>query len=463
MNRFLRRIDQWRLLLETGAVPGMAVPGLIYADDYIESLLKGEDALSQVANVACLPGIVGYSMAMPDIHQGYGFPIGGVAAFDVSSGVISPGGVGYDISCGVRLLASKIPAEEFRPRADRVLAALFSAVPCGVGSVKDSLGTKEVDRILEEGAVRVVRSGRGTEGDIRRTEEGGCLVGAEPGAVSPRAKERGKGQLGTLGSGNHFIEVQETEELFLPETAASMGLSKGCIAVMIHCGSRGLGHQVCDDYLKVMGRAMSKYGIAVSDRQLCCAPVDSPEGRQYLGAMKAAANFAAANRQAIAEAVRDVFAGFFPGEKLATVYDVSHNLASIENHVWEGRKRQLCVHRKGATRAFNGLPVLIPGSMGTASYVLEGTPGAERETFGSACHGAGRVLGRNEAIRRTSGRNIPKELSAKGISVMAEKAGTLGEEAPEAYKDVSAVVEVVHGAGLARKVARLRPLAVMKG
>lgn len=347
MNPFLRRIDQWRLLLETGAVPGMAVPGLIYADDYIESLLEGEDVLSQVANVACLPGIVGYSMAMPDIHQGYGFPIGGVAAFDVSEGVISPGGVGYDISCGVRLLASKIPADEFRPLADRVLAALFSAVPCGVGSVKDSLGVKELDRILEEGAVRIVRSGRGTEGDVRYIEEGGCLEGALPSAVSARAKERGKGQLGTLGSGNHFIEVQETEELFLPDRAATMGLSGGCVTVMIHCGSRGLGHQVCDDYLKVMRGAMTKYRIAVPDRQLCCAPVDSPEGRQYLGAMKAAANFAAANRQAIAEAVRGVFARFFPGEKLITVYDVSHNLASIENHVWEGKKGSSAFTGKG--------------------------------------------------------------------------------------------------------------------
>lgn len=463
MNRFLRRIDPWRLLLEPGAVPGMSVPGLIYADGYIESLLEGEDVLTQVANVACLPGIVGYSLAMPDIHQGYGFPIGGVAAFDVSEGIISPGGVGYDISCGVRLLASKIPADKFRPLADRVLAALFTSVPCGVGSVKDSLGMKELDRILEEGAVRIVRSGRGTEGDLRHIEEGGCLEGADPGSVSPRAKERGKGQLGTLGSGNHFIEVQETEELYLPDRAAAMGLSRGCVAVMIHCGSRGPGHQVCDDYLKVMRGAMAKYRIAVPDRQLCCAPVDSPEGRQYLGAMKAAANFATANRQTIAEAVRGVFSGFFPGERLTTVYDVSHNLASIETHVWEGKKRQVCVHRKGATRAFNGMPVLIPGSMGTASYVLEGTQGAEMETFGSACHGAGRVLGRNEAVRRTSGRNIPKELSVKGISVMAEKAGTLGEEAPEAYKDVSAVVEIVHGAGLARKVARLRPLAVMKG
>ncbi len=436
---------------------------MIYADSYIEELLEGEDVLSQVANVACLPGIVGYSLAMPDIHQGYGFPIGGVAAFDVEEGIISPGGVGYDISCGVRLLATNISAKDFKPRADKILAALFSAIPCGVGAGKSKLGDRELEQILREGAAHLVKTGRGSEADLDRTEERGRQKGAMPGAVSKRAKERGKGQLGTLGSGNHFVEVQEVDELFLEGRAAAMGLKKGCIAVMIHSGSRGLGHQVCDDYLKVMRKAMDKYKITVPDRQLCCAPILSPEGQEYLGAMRAAANFATANRQAMTCSVREVFSRFFPREKLTMVYDISHNLAFIETHEWEGKKREVCVHRKGATRAFNGIPVLIPGSMGTSSYVLEGTETAEKETFASSCHGAGRVLGRGEAIRRTSGRNLVRELSEKGIKVMAKKAGTLGEEAPEAYKDVSAVVEAVQGAGLCRKVARLLPLAVMKG
>ncbi|MGI6253726.1 MAG: RtcB family protein [Aminivibrio sp.] len=463
MKKFLRRLDPWRLMLEHGAVPGMNTQGMIYADSYIEELLEGEDVLSQVANVACLPGIVGYSLAMPDIHQGYGFPIGGVAAFDVEEGIISPGGVGYDISCGVRLLATNISAKDFKPRADKILAALFSAIPCGVGAGKSKLGDRELEQILREGAAHLVKTGRGSEADLDRTEERGRQKGAMPGAVSKRAKERGKGQLGTLGSGNHFVEVQEVDELFLEGRAAAMGLKKGCIAVMIHSGSRGLGHQVCDDYLKVMRKAMDKYKITVPDRQLCCAPISSPEGQEYLGAMRAAANFATANRQAMTCSVREVFSRFFPREKLTMVYDISHNLAFIETHEWEGKKREVCVHRKGATRAFNGIPVLIPGSMGTSSYVLEGTETAEKETFASSCHGAGRVLGRGEAIRRTSGRNLARELSEKGIKVMAKKAGTLGEEAPEAYKDVSAVVEAVQGAGLCRKVARLLPLAVMKG
>ncbi|NLA90111.1 MAG: RtcB family protein [Synergistaceae bacterium] len=463
MKKFLRRLDPWRLMLEPGAVPGMNTPVMIYADSYIEELLEGEDVLSQVANVACLPGIVGYSLAMPDIHQGYGFPIGGVAAFDVEEGIISPGGVGYDISCGVRLLATNISAKDFKPRADKILAALFSAIPCGVGAGKSKLGDRELEQILREGAAHLVKTGRGSEADLDRTEERGRQKGAMPGAVSKRAKERGKGQLGTLGSGNHFVEVQEVDELFLEGRAAAMGLKKGCIAVMIHSGSRGLGHQVCDDYLKVMRKAMDKYKITVPDRQLCCAPILSPEGQEYLGAMRAAANYATANRQAMTCSVREVFSRFFPREKLTMVYDISHNLAFIATHEWEGKKREVCVHRKGATRAFNGIPVLIPGSMGTSSYVLEGTETAEKETFASSCHGAGRVLGRGEAIRRTSGRNLVRELSEKGIKVMAKKAGTLGEEAPEAYKDVSAVVEAVQGAGLCRKVARLLPLAVMKG
>jgi len=464
MRNFLTRIDPTRILLEKGAVPGMNVPGLIFADTYIESLLEGENALIQVANVACLPGIAGYSFAMPDIHQGYGFPIGGVAAFDADEGIISPGGVGYDISCGVRLLGSEIPVSEFLPHSEKILASLFSTVPCGIGPGGGAgIRKKDLEKILEEGAARIVRSGRGTAEDLERIEEKGCLEGALTSAVSERAVERGVRQLGTLGSGNHFIEIQAVEEIFGEEEALRMGIKKGCITVMIHCGSRGLGHQVCDDYIKVMKRAMERYRISVPDRQLCCAPIPSPEGRNYLGAMKAAANFAMANRQKITDDVRNIFIRFFPGRILHTVYDVSHNLAHIETHMVSGKARKLCVHRKGATRAFNGLPVLIPGSMGTSSYVLRGTEGAEKETFASACHGAGRLLSRKEASNRTDGRELVKELSSKGIAVMADSLRTLGEEMPGAYKDVSAVVEVVHSAGLAMKTARLRPLAVMKG
>lgn len=322
---------------------------------------------------------------------------------------------------------------------------------------------KDLEKILEQGAARIVRSGSGIADDLERIEENGCLEGALPSAVSERAVERGLRQVGTLGSGNHFIEIQAVEEIFSEEEALRMGIKKGCITVMIHCGSRGLGHQVCDDYIKVMKRAMERYRISVPDRQLCCAPISSPEGRDYLGAMKAAANFAMANRQKITDDVRNIFIRFFPGRPLHTVYDVSHNLAHMETHMVNGKARKLCVHRKGATRAFNGLPVLIPGSMGTSSYVLTGTEGAEKETFASACHGAGRLLSRKEALKRTCGRELVKELSSKGITVMADSLRTLGEEIPGAYKDVSAVVEVVHSAGIALKAARLRPLAVMKG
>ncbi len=464
MKRSLTRMDDVRLLLGREAQDGMRVPGLIYADKYIESMLEEENALLQVANVACLPGIIGYSFAMPDIHWGYGFPIGGVAAFDVDEGIISPGGVGYDISCGVRLLSSSLVVADVTNVMDKLLPALFFAVPCGVGSSsRQKLSDRELEKVLTDGARWAVKAGYGIESDLDHTEENGCLEGALPSVVSNRAKERGRTQLGTLGSGNHFLEIQVVDEVFDEGEASKLGLKTGCITVMIHCGSRGLGHQVCDDYLKVMRRAMERYHIIVPDRQLCCAPIKSEEGGKYLGAMKAAANFALANRHMIADAVRHVFTAFFPKVPLRTVYDVSHNMAHIETHEWGGHRKELCIHRKGATRAFQGQPVLIPGSMGTASYVLVGTGQAEIETFASTCHGAGRVLSRNEAVKRARGQDLFKILSEQGISVMAESPRTLGEEMPEAYKVVSNVVDVVQKAGISLKVARLRPLAVMKG
>ena len=464
MREYMERIDGERILLRQGAIPGMRVPGMIFADSYIERSLDADNSLLQVANVATLPGIVGYSFAMPDIHWGYGFPIGGVAAFSAEEGIISPGGVGYDISCGVRLLSSRIPEQEVRKAVDSLLPALFSAVPSGAVSGGGlELSTRELDAVLENGAKWAVKNGYGTEDDLEKTEERGRLTEAVPGAVSQRAKERGRTQLGTLGSGNHFLEIQTVDEIYDETTAARMGLVKGCATVMIHCGSRGLGHQVCDDYLKTMRRAMGRYGIEVPDRQLVCAPLNSPEGREYLGAMRAAANYAMANRHIIADSARRVFKRFFPREQLRTVWDVSHNLAHIERHRWEGREVSLCVHRKGATRAFAGQAVLIPGSMGTESHVLCGTERAEQTTFGSTCHGAGRMMSRSEALKRTDAGRLIRELSDKGIAVMAESRRTLGEEAPEAYKDVSSVVDVTHRAGISTKVARLRPIAVMKG
>ena len=427
-------------------------------------MLEDDNSLHQIANVATLPGIVGYSFGMPDIHWGYGFPIGGVAAFDLDEGIISPGGVGYDISCGVRLLASRISEADIQRSADKLLSALFSSIPSGAISGRGrKLSSKELAKVLENGARWAVKSGFGTESDLEHIEENGCLYEALPGAVSERAKERGLTQLGTLGSGNHFLEIQVVDEIYSAVDATRMGLAVGCAAVMIHCGSRGLGHQICDDALKTMRRKMGRYGISVPDQQLCCVPIMSEEGQEYLGAMRAAGNFAMANRQLIADSVRQIFARFFPREHLHTVRDVSHNLAHIEKHRWEGRDRSVCVHRKGATRAFAGEPVLIPGSMGTASHVLLGTRLAEETTFGSTCHGAGRMMSRNEAVKKFDGGNLRRTLSKKGIAIMCDTHRTLGEEAPEAYKDVESVVEVVHRAGLSLKVAKLRPIAVMKG
>jgi len=476
----IERIDEcrWRIPRE-GA---MRTEGLIFASEAMIPLLQEEQALEQVRNVATLPGIVGPSMAMPDIHWGYGFPIGGVAAFDETEGVISPGGVGYDINCGVRLLRSALHVAEVRPRIRELADTLFRNVPAGVGSHRRDLrlSVQEELQVLAQGARWAVRQGFGSEEDLRHIEAGGTIPGADPELIGERALERGRSQLGTLGSGNHFLEIDEVERIFDPDAADALGLFSGQLTVTVHTGSRGLGYQVCDDYLRVMQRASAKYGITLPDRQLCCAPLTSPEGKEYLAAMACAANFAFANRQIITSWVRESFEevlGMSPGAlRLSVVYDVCHNIAKFEKHSVGKSERRLCVHRKGATRAYPpghpetpdayrkvGQPVLIPGDMGRYSYVLVGTAGAFDETFGSTCHGAGRVLSRHAAKKVARGRNIEAELAAEGIIIRAAGRATVAEEIPEAYKDVADVVRVVERAGIGKIVARLKPLAVVKG
>ncbi len=460
----------------------MNVDGIVYADARLMEDIRQDEALRQVANVACLPGIVRASLAMPDIHWGYGFPIGGVAAFDLETGVISPGGVGYDINCGVRLLRSGLSAGEVAGKSRPLVEALFRNIPTGVGSHRADfkLTARDEDRLLREGAGWVVRQGMGEPEDLRHIEEGGVLEGADPGQVSARARERGRPQLGTLGSGNHFVEVQRVAEIFDEAAARALGLEPEAITVSIHTGSRGLGYQVCDDFLQEMLQAARRYGIRLPDPQLCCAPLSSPEGRRYMGAMYAAANFAFGNRQLITHWVRQSFQEVFgkgPRElAMDVVYDVCHNIAKIETHVVDGRPRRLCVHRKGATRAFPpnhpqtpeayrsvGQPVLIPGDMGRYSYVLVGTARASEETFGSTCHGAGRRMSRKAAKKSARGRSIVREMEARGIAVRADGYDTLAEEIPEAYKDVADVVGVVERAGISRVVAKLVPIGVIKG
>jgi len=462
----------------------MRAEGLVFASEALMKVLQREEqqALEQVRNVATLPGLVGPSIAMPDIHWGYGFPIGGVAAFDLDEGVVSPGGVGYDINCGVRLLRCALAAAEVRPRLKELADALFRNVPSGVGSHRRDLklSVQAERQVLKKGARWAVEQGFGAEEDLRHIEEGGAIPGAEPEFVSDRALERGRTQLGTLGSGNHFLEVQQVEEIHDEEAARALGLFQGQLTVTIHTGSRGLGHQVCDDYLRVMLQASRKYGIELPDRQLCCAPLRSPEATQYMGAMACAANFAFANRQLITSWVRESFEqvlGLGPSDlRLSVIYDVCHNIAKWETHTFQGKERRLCVHRKGATRAFPpghpetpeayrhvGQPVLIPGDMGRYSYVLVGTSGAFEETFGSTCHGAGRILSRHAAKRQARGRNIEAELAAQGILIRAAGRATVAEEISEAYKDVMEVVGVVQQAGIGKIVARLRPMAVIKG
>ncbi|HZB32825.1 MAG TPA: RtcB family protein [Streptosporangiaceae bacterium] len=452
----------------------MRVPGVVFASD---ALLRDADkAIDQVANVATLPGIVGASYAMPDVHWGYGFAIGGVAATDpAEGGVVSPGGVGFDISCGVRLLAADLMADELRPVLEPLMDGLDPAIPrgAGPGAVWTLTGKDELLGILTRGAAYAVERGHGDERDLLRCEDQGAVADADPDQVSARAVERGLGQVGSLGSGNHFLEVQRVADVYDTAAAEAFGLRNGQVCVMIHCGSRGLGHQICTDHVRTMDKRMPKYGIKVPDRQLACAPVDSAAGRAYLGAMAAAANYGRANRQLLAQAARRVF-DRVAGARLDLVYDVSHNLAKIEEHVVDGARRRLCVHRKGATRAFPpghpelpadlravGQPVLIPGTMGTSSYVLTGV--ANGPAFHSTCHGAGRAQSRHQAARGVSGRLLRDAMEADGIAVRASSWRGLAEEHPDAYKDVSAVIEASEGAGLCRKVARLLPMGVVKG
>jgi len=476
------KIDDYRWQIPENYKTGMRVPGLIYASKGMLESIREEQTPEQVANVAFLPGIVGCSLAMPDIHWGYGFPIGGVAATDTKNGVVSPGGVGYDINCGVRLLRTSLSESEVRPRIDQLINALFHNVPSGLGSEgKIRISQKDMNQLMIEGARWAVKRGLGPDEDLDATEEGGCLTGADPSKVSDRAVKRGMTQAGTLGSGNHFLEIQTVKEIFDPQVASVMGITDiGQVLVLIHTGSRGLGHQVCTDHLRIMEQAVARYGIKLPDRQLACAPVESREGRDYLGAMACAANYAWANRQCIAHWVRESFCEVlgksFDKLGMRQIYDVAHNIAKIEEHAVDGRTMKVCVHRKGATRAFPaghrdtpkrykdvGQPVLVPGDMGRCSFVAVGTQKAMSETFGSTCHGAGRILSRGAAKRAIRGADIIRELGSRGIIVKAGSISALAEEASQAYKDVAEVIDVVHQAGISRKVAMATPVAVIKG
>jgi tRNA-splicing ligase RtcB len=472
----LTQVDEtlWEIPASTRA--DMRVPARVFADRELLEAIRGDRSLEQLENVATLPGIVGAALAMPDIHQGYGFPVGGIAATDTPDGVVSPGGVGYDINCGVRLLALPLALEELGERREALVHEISRAIPAGAGKHgRLRFSGVELDRVLEDGPRRLVELGIGTADDVEHTESGGRLEGADPAAVSERARQRGEGQLGTMGAGNHFVELQWVEELLDPATAAAFGLRHGQVTVLIHSGSRGFGHQVCTDYVKQMDAAGPRYGIVLPDRQLACAPQSSPEGRAYLGAMAAAANFAWANRHAmthgVREAVRTVL-GDAAADGTRQVYDVAHNVAKVETY----GGREVCVHRKGATRAFPagapdvptayrdwGQPVFIPGSMGTASFVLAGEPGSLERSFGTCCHGAGRRMSRTGARKRIGGAELRRQLEEQGIVVRCPSNKGLAEEAPFAYKDVERVVEVVERSRLARRVARLRPIGVVKG
>jgi tRNA-splicing ligase RtcB len=460
----------------------MRVPARVYASDRLLEQALRDDSFKQLVNTATLPGIVKYALAMPDVHQGYGFPIGGVVATRTSDGIISPGGVGYDINCGVRVLASDLLYEEAVQHLDTLISALYANCPSGVGkggSVID-IHKKDFDKVLHEGSRWALDAGYAYEEDVARTEERGQMRAADASQASQRAHERGLDQVGTLGAGNHFLEVDLIEEVFDEEAAAAMGLVRGNIALQIHCGSRGFGHQVCDDYVRSFQKAVQDYNIQLPDRQLVCVPFQSPEGQAYFAAMSAAANFAFANRQVLTYLARrsfeQVFAGIVRHWNLHQVYDVAHNIAKVEAHEVDGRPVEVVVHRKGATRAFGpgqeelppeyrdiGQPVLVPGSMGTSSWILVGTNAGMEQTFGSTCHGAGRMMSRKKAKSTIRGTELREKLERRGISVRAGSMSGLAEEAPEAYKDVDDVVQVVHGAGIATKVARLTPLAVMKG
>jgi tRNA-splicing ligase RtcB len=476
----LKRIDETKIEVPLNYKQGMRVKGIIYVDDLLEKDLESQ-SIDQVANVATLPGIVRASFAMPDVHMGYGFAIGGVAAFDLKEGIVSPGGVGYDINCGVRLLKSNLTKDKVLPKIKDLVYLLYNEVPSGVGSKgKIRLGPDQEKKLLLYGARWAVEQGFGSAEDLKKMESGGCIEGADPSLISRKAYERGRAQQGTLGSGNHFLEVQYVDTIYDEQAANVLGLFKDQITVMIHTGSRGFGHQVCTDFLEVMERAAVKYKIELFDKELACAPYASSEAQDYLAAMRAAANYAWANRQCIMHWTKESFMNIFnisPKELgMSLIYDVAHNIAKIEEHEVDGKKMKLVVHRKGATRAFPpghpelpeiyrslGQPVLIPGDMGRVSFVLLGTEKAMKETFGSTCHGAGRVMSRHQAIRQAKGRSIWREMEDKGIIVKSAGRETLAEEMSEAYKDISNVVDVVHKAGISKKVARLRPIGVIKG
>ncbi|MCJ7537421.1 MAG: RtcB family protein [Anaerolineales bacterium] len=477
----LIQVNQYEWEIPQSYRPDMLVPVRIFATKQLLDQIKGDKSLEQAVNAATLPGLVSPVVVMPDVHQGYGFPIGGVAATRLPHGIISPGAIGYDINCGVRLLASQVEYESVSNNLADLANTLNRLCPSGVGKKGHiKLKINELERVCVDGSRWALRHGYASEADLRRTEENGCLEGADPSKISKRAKERGQHQLGTLGAGNHFIEVDVVDQVFHPQAAQSMGLITGNLVVMIHCGSRGFGHQICTDYVREFQGAVKRYSINLPDRELVCAPLDSPEGRNYYGAMQGAANYAFANRQVLAHFARQAFeeslAGKVPNWHLSQVYDIAHNMGKIETHEVDGNPIEVCVHRKGATRAFGpgfqglpseyrafGQPVLVPGSMGTASWVLVGTPESMSRSFGSSCHGAGRTMSRSKAKKSIWGEDLRKELQSRGIHIRAGSMAGLAEEAPQAYKDVDAVVETVHKAGIANKVARLRPVVVIKG
>jgi tRNA-splicing ligase RtcB len=472
----INKIDDNIYEVPIGYRPGMRVPGRIFVSQALRAMVE-PGTVDQVANVATLPGIVKYSMAMPDAHLGYGFPIGGVAAFREDGGIISPGGVGFDINCGVRLLRTDLDSKLVQPLINTLIDALFEAIPSGLGATgRLQASDQQLTEAFTSGSKWAVEQGYGVEADVTHCEENGQMEGADPAQVSAKARKRGRPQLGTLGSGNHFLEIQRVEEIFDEEKAKQFGLFKGQITIMIHCGSRGAGHQICTDHLEVLNQAVKKYNIEIPDKQLACAPLGSPEAERYFGGMVCAANYAWANRHIIAHWTREVFERYFPEASLDLVYDVAHNVAKIEEHDVDGKRMRLYVHRKGATRAFGpsrkevpatyrsvGQPVLIPGSMGTASYVLCGNDNALNVSFGSACHGAGRVMSRSRATRLFNGKDVKAALNLQGIVVKATSPAMLAEEAPQVYKPSGDVVDVVHNLKIATKVAKLVPIGVSKG
>jgi len=472
----INKIDDNIYEVPIGYRPGMRVPGRIFVSEALRAMVE-PGTIDQVANVATLPGIVKYSMAMPDAHLGYGFPIGGVAAFREDGGIISPGGVGFDINCGVRLLRTDLDSKLVQPLINTLIDALFEAIPSGLGATgRLQASDQQLTEAFTSGSKWAVEQGYGVEADVTHCEENGQMEGADPAQVSAKARKRGRPQLGTLGSGNHFLEIQRVEEIFDEEKAKQFGLFKGQITIMIHCGSRGAGHQICTDHLEVLNQAVKKYNIEIPDKQLACAPLGSPEAERYFGGMVCAANYAWANRHIIAHWTREVFERYFPEASLDLVYDVAHNVAKIEEHDVDGKRMRLYVHRKGATRAFGpsrrevpatyrsvGQPVLIPGSMGTASYVLCGNDNALNVSFGSACHGAGRVMSRSRATRLFNGKDVKAALNLQGIVVKATSPAMLAEEAPQVYKPSGDVVDVVHNLRIATKVAKLVPIGVSKG